>query len=114
PIHNAGHAAHPAVAITRNSKPPFHNNRVERYTLPPSLKFKLGENSRLLLQGYFQKDPSTGFHSGFPADATINTDHNGRRISPEFSDDDVGGKFSRTLSMLGYQFEHDFTPNLTF
>ena len=113
PIDKEGNAAYRLVGITRNDKTQYDNNRVERYLLAPSLKFKLGENSRLLLQGYFQKDPSTGFHSGFPADATINTDHNGRRISPEFSDDDEGGKFSRTLSMMGYQFEHDFTPNLT-
>ncbi len=114
PIDKDGNAAYRIVGITRNSETQFVNNRVERYMIAPSLKFRLGENSRLLLQGYFQKDPSTGFHSGYPADATINTDHNGRRISPNFSDDDEGGKFSRTLSMLGYQFEHDFTPNLTF
>lgn len=114
PIDKDARASYRILGITRNSETQFNHARSERYTIAPSLNFKLGDNTRLLLQGYFQKDPSAGFHSGFPADATINSDHNGRRISPRFSDDDEGAKFSRTLSMLGYQLEHDFSPNLTF
>lgn len=108
-------AAYRLTGLGRASDTQVAHTRRERYALAPSLLLQFGEDTSLLLQANLQHDPSAGFHSGLPADATLNTRHNGLRISPRFFDGEPGNDdYSRTQRLYGYQFEHRFNPDWSF
>lgn len=108
-------AAYRVTGLGRSSDTQVEHTRRERYALAPSLLLQFGDDTSLLLQANLQHDPSGGFHSGLPADATIDTRHNGLRISPRFFDGEPNWDgFRRTQRLLGYQFEHRFGANWSF
>ncbi|ALN65399.1 tonB-dependent siderophore receptor family protein [Lysobacter antibioticus] len=108
-------AAYRLVGLGRSSETQVEHTRRERYALAPSLLLQFGEGTDLLLQAYLQHDPDGGYHSGVPADATLDTTHNGRRISPRLFDGEPGrDAYSRRERLLGYRFEHRFGPNWSF
>lgn len=108
-------AAYRVTGLGRSSDTQVEHTRRERYALAPSLLLQFGDDTSLLLQANLQHDPSGGFHSGLPADATIDTRHNGLRISPRFFDGEPNWDgFRRTQRLLGYQFEHRFGGNWSF
>ncbi len=76
----------------------------QRQAIAPSFAFNISRDTHLLLGAYLQKDPEGGYHSGIPADASINVNHNGRHISRHFFDGDPSvEKYKRTQRFLSYQ-----------
>lgn len=109
PIGAEKSAAWRLVGIGRTMDSQVDHTRESRYAIMPSLQLDLTDRTSLLLQGYFQRDPHGGYHSGIPADASITAEHNGNRLSPSFFDGDPEfDRFYREQNMLGYQLEHAF------
>ncbi|SDE75871.1 iron complex outermembrane recepter protein [Variovorax sp. CF079] len=115
PVDSNGVAAFRVTALARKLDSQFDHVKEERRAIAPSLLIKPSKATRLLLQAYLQDDPEGSYHSGVPADGSINAKHNGRRISRYFFDGDPSiEKYHRTQRFVGYQFEHAFGEQLKF
>lgn len=115
PIGDNGAAAYRITAMGRSMDTQYDHVQEERYAIAPSLQLNFSPSTKLLLQAYLQHDPHGGYHGAIPADATINTNHNGRRIGRGFFDGDTAAnEFKRTQRMVGYQFEHAFNDQWQF
>lgn len=115
PVDANGVAAFRVTALARKLDSQFEHVKEERRAIAPSLLIKPSKDTRLLLQAYLQDDPEGSYHSGVPADGSINANHNGRRISRYFFDGDPSiEKYRRTQRFVGYQFEHAFSDQLKF
>lgn len=112
PVNEEKTAAWRIVGMGRTLDSQYDHVKESRYSIMPSVQLNLGEDTRLLLQGYFQRDPEGGYHSGIPADASINAEHNGSKLPRHFFDGDPEyDRFRRDQNMLGYQLEHAFNDN---
>ncbi|MDC7689847.1 TonB-dependent siderophore receptor [Vogesella indigofera] len=85
----------------------------ERYLLAPSLNWKIGDRTSLLLQAYLQKDPDTGWHGALPYAGTV-VPHNGKTIGTDFNDSSPTDGMSREQQFYGYQLAHDFGNGWSF
>ncbi len=100
------------VGVGRTADTQFDHTEEKRYAVAPTLAIDLSDETTLTLQGYLQREPDGGYHSGVPADGALFR-HNGRYISRHFFDGEPGtDKFERDQNMFGYQLEHRF--NETF
>ncbi|NYT85885.1 TonB-dependent siderophore receptor [Pollutimonas harenae] len=109
PVNDEGTAAWRVVGMGRSLDSQLDHAKESRYAIMPSLQLNLSDKTSLLLQGYFQRDPNGGYHSGIPADASITTDHDGNKLSRHFFDGDTTyDRFKREQNMLGYLLEHAF------
>lgn len=108
PIDPAGRLAYRLTGLADAADTQFDGAKEERYAIAPSLAVRLGEETRLTLQAYLQRDPEGGTHNGVPAEGSL-FPRNGQRISRGFFDGEPGReKFRRDQNMVGYQFEHRF------
>jgi iron complex outermembrane receptor protein len=115
PIDKDGVAAFRLTALTRSLDSQFSTVKEERQAIAASLAINPSRDTRLLLQAYLQDDPEGSYHSGVPADASLNANHNGRLISRYFFDGDSSvEKYQRKQRFLGYQFEHAFNDAWKF
>ncbi|WP_183012729.1 TonB-dependent siderophore receptor [Achromobacter sp. UMC46] len=115
PVDDNGKAAYRITGLGRSTDTQFDNTREERYAIAPQVMFNFTPDTSLLLQAYLQRDPSGGFHSGVPADASITNDHAGQRISRHFVDSDPdNNEFKRNERIFSYQFDHRFNDRWTF
>lgn len=115
PVDKDGVAAFRLTGLTRSLNSQFSTVKEERQALAASLAINPSKDTRLLLQAYLQDDPEGSYHSGVPADASLNASHNGRLISRYFFDGDPSvEKFQRKQRFLGYQLEHAFNDKWKF
>lgn len=86
----------------------------ERYTLMPSLTWKISPDTTLDVLAYIQREPEGGYHSGLPYEGTV-VPREGRRISRSlFEGEPDYEKYRRNQTMLAYTLEHDFSDAVTF
>lgn len=115
PIDDNGVMAFRLTALARKLDSQFDHVKEERQAIAPSLAINFSKDTHLLLQAYLQHDPDGSYHSGMPEDATINADHNGRKISRHFFDGDPSvDKYKRDQHFVGYQFDHRFNDQWSF
>ena len=115
PVDANGVMAYRLTALGRSLDSQFNQVKEQRQAIAPSLTIRPSKDTQLLLQAYLQHDPEGSYHSGVPADASINAKHNGRRISRYFFDGDPSvEKYQRTQRFLGYQFDHAFNDQWKF
>ena len=109
PLDDDKRIAYRVVGLAHASDTQFeHVAGEKRYAIAPTLAIDFDEDTTLTLQGYLQRDPEGGYHSGVPADGSLHL-HNGRRISERFFDGEPDrDRFERTQRMAGYQLEHRF------
>ncbi|KAA1174109.1 TonB-dependent siderophore receptor [Marinobacter salinexigens] len=85
----------------------------ERRAIAPSLTWDITDQTSLTLLAYLQQDPEGGYHAGLPYEGTA-TSRNGQTIDRSFFEGEPGyDEFSRDMSMVGYDFEHEFSPGLS-
>lgn len=115
PIDKDGVMAFRLTALTRSLDSQFSTVKEERQAIASSLAINPSKDTRLLLQAYLQDDPEGSYHSGVPADASLNANHNGRLISRYFFDGDSSvEKYQRKQRFFGYQLEHAFNDAWKF
>jgi iron complex outermembrane receptor protein len=115
PVDQDGVMAFRVAGLVRSLDSQFNTVKEQRQALSASLEIKPTDATRVLLQAYLQDDPEGSYHSGVPADASLNASHNGRLISRYFFDGDASvEKFSRQQRFLGYQLEHAFNDRWKF
>ena len=115
PVDQEGVMAFRVSGLVRSLDSQFSTVKEERQALAASLEVRPSDATRVLLQAYVQDDPEGSYHSGVPADASLNASHNGRLISRYFFDGDSSvEKFQRKQRFLGYQLEHAFNDQWKF
>lgn len=115
PVDKDGALAFRVAGLVRSLDSQFNTVKEQRQALAASLEAHPSDATRVLLQAYVQDDPEGSYHSGVPADASLNTSHNGRLISRYFFDGDPSvEKFRRQQRFLGYQLEHAFNDQWKF
>jgi iron complex outermembrane receptor protein len=78
-----------------------------QFSIAPVVSLSIGERTRLTLEGNYLNTPGS-FFAGLPAAGTILPNPNGqipRNSNP------TGGNLDRTLSIVGYRLEHQFSDN---
>jgi iron complex outermembrane receptor protein len=115
PVDKDGALAFRVAGLVRSLDSQFNTVKEQRQALAASLEAHPSDATRVLLQAYVQNDPEGSYHSGVPADASLNSSHNGRLISRYFFDGDPSvEKFRRQQRFLGYQLEHTFNDHWKF
>lgn len=115
PLGDSGTVAYRVTALARKLDSQFTGVEEERLALAPSLTIRPSKSTSLRLHAYLQQDPEGSYHSGVPANASLSTGQNGRKISRHFFDGDPGvEKFRRDQRIAGYQLEHAFNDHWTF
>ncbi|QBM17818.1 ferrichrome outer membrane transporter/phage receptor [Marinobacter sp. JH2] len=85
----------------------------ERRVIAPSLTWDITDHTSLTLLAYLQRDPEGGYHNALPYEGTVES-RNGQKISNTFFDGEPGyDRFSRDMTMVGYDLEHEFSPDWT-
>jgi iron complex outermembrane receptor protein len=84
----------------------------ERYSIAPSLTWKISEDTNITFLSNFQHDPKGEGPSFVPSSGSLRPNPNGQ-LHPNFqvSDPDFD-RTKRTQSVLGYLFEHRFDDSL--
>ncbi|MHC1481248.1 TonB-dependent siderophore receptor [Frateuria aurantia] len=112
PLGRSGRLSYRLLGLYRYTDTQTHHVSSERQALMPEFTYRFTQDTSLSVQVMLQNDPSGGQHGGLPADATINTDHNGHRISRHFFDGDPAqDQFFRKQRMFGYSFNHRFNEH---
>ncbi|HEX5737384.1 MAG TPA: TonB-dependent siderophore receptor, partial [Hydrogenophaga sp.] len=115
PLDEDGVMALRVSGLVRSLDSQFNTVQEKRQALAASLEINPSDATRVLLQAYLQDDPEGSYHSGVPADASLNASHNGRLISRHFFDGDPSvEKYQRKQRFLGYQLEHAFNDQWKF
>ncbi|HLV76804.1 MAG TPA: TonB-dependent siderophore receptor [Marinobacter sp.] len=85
----------------------------ERQAIAPSLSWDITDQTALTVLAYLQRDPEGGYHAGLPFEGTA-VSRNGQKIDTGFFEGEPDyDEFSRDMAMVGYDLEHDFSPNWT-
>lgn len=109
PLSKDGRISYRIASIYHYTDTQTRDVRSDRYAIMPSIRLQFTSDTVLSLQAYLQNDPNGGWHSGVPADASINANHNDRRISRHFFDGEPDrDQFYRRQRMFSYSFEHHF------
>jgi iron complex outermembrane receptor protein len=85
----------------------------DRAFVAPSLTYKPGDGTTLTLLGQYQHD-YTNSQNFLPYQGTVVSAPFGKISTHLFTGDPSIDRFTRDQTMLGYEFEHIFNPNVTF
>ncbi|MGB6240932.1 MAG: TonB-dependent siderophore receptor [Castellaniella sp.] len=99
---------------TRRTDTQVDQVKEERYTLMPSLSWRITPDTTLDLSAYVQREPEGGYHSGLPYEGTV-VPHEGRTISRSFFEGERDyDKYRRNQTLLSYALEHNVNDTATF
>ncbi|WP_131195536.1 TonB-dependent siderophore receptor [Lichenihabitans psoromatis] len=85
----------------------------DRAFVAPSLTYRTGDGTTLTLLAQYQHD-YTNSQNFLPYQGTVVAAPFGRIPTHLFTGDPSSDRFTRDQTMLGYEFEHIFNPNVTF
>lgn len=80
----------------------------QRYFIAPALTWKPTGNTTLTLLARHQEDPKAGFFNKLPAIGTALDNPNGQVPTDFYAGEPGVDKFDRSLTTVGYEFEHRF------
>ena len=104
-----------ATALYRDSKGEIDFQHNKRLLLAPTATLKLGNKTRLTGLFYYQHDRNLGGNGGFlPLYGTLLPNPTGLKISRSTNLDDPKTLFKRNQWAGGFDFEHNFTNDITF
>jgi iron complex outermembrane receptor protein len=104
-----------ATALYRDSKGEIDFQHNKRLLLAPTATLKLGSKTRLTGLFYYQHDRNLGGNGGFlPLYGTLLPNPTGLKISRSTNLDDPRTLFKRNQWAGGFDFEHNFTNDITF
>lgn len=84
----------------------------ERFGIFPTLEFRLGNHTRLIVRALYQRDPKAGSYGIQPREGTLIDHPSGQRVSQDFYDGDINfEKFNRIQMAFGYEITHAFNNN---
>lgn len=103
------------TALYRDSKGEIDFQHNKRLLLEPTATVKIGSNTKLTGLFYYQHDHNLGGNGGFlPLFGTLLPNPNGQKIRRSTNLDDPHTEFKRNQWAGGFDFEHNFNPNLLF
>jgi iron complex outermembrane receptor protein len=102
------------TALYRDRGDEVDHINAKRLLVAPTATLKLGPDTRLTVLMYYQYDEVNGGDGGFlPVYGTLLPNPNGM-IPRNVNLDDPRDKFIRNQGAIGWDFEHQFSPNITF
>ncbi len=102
------------VALARKKDAQAEPAEEERYLVAPSVDWRIGENTLMNFNLYYQDDPEQGIYSVLPATGLFKDNPNGRLDPDAFSGDANWNTADRQVLMAGYKINHNFNDNWTF
>ena len=102
------------TALYRDRGDEVDHINAKRALVAPTATLKLGPDTRFTVLMYYQYDEVNGGDGGFlPVNGTLLPNPNGM-ISRHVNLDEPRDKFVRNQGAIGWDFEHHFSPNITF
>lgn len=102
------------IALGRSRDGQQDGTAEERLVIAPSATWYVGDNTSLNLNAYYQDDPKAIPSTPMPATGTLNEASYGYLDSDTFVGDYIWGNVDKTVTMLGYKLNHDFSNDLSF
>lgn len=102
------------IALGRTRDGQQDGTEEERWVVAPSATWYIGDNSSLNLNAYYQDDPKAIPSTPLPAQGSLNEASYDQFDAETFVGDHNWGTVDKTVTMLGYKFNHDFSSDLTF
>ena len=102
------------VGLTRKRDSQAKTAEDERYVFAPSLDVRLGANTLLNLNAYYQKDPSAGIYNTVPSTGSVFGTPYGRLDTDFYAGDKNWNSYEREVWLPGYKLHHDFGGGWTF
>jgi iron complex outermembrane receptor protein len=102
------------IALGRERDGQQATTREERYLVAPSLTWRIGPNTRLNLNAYYQQDPKLIPSTPLPAVGTRLPAPYGELGADAYAGDANWAGMDRTVKMAGWKFEHRFNDSLSF
>jgi iron complex outermembrane receptor protein len=102
------------IALARRQDGQQVTTKEERYTLAPSLSWRISDATRLIFSIYHQQDPEMIPSTPLPALGTLHRASYGRLGSDAYAGDANWAGFDRDVTMVGWKLEHAFSDAVTF
>jgi iron complex outermembrane receptor protein len=102
------------IALGRQRDGQQATTREERYLVAPSITWRIGRDTKLNLNAYYQKDPALVPSTPLPATGTLNAASYGLLDSDAYAGDSNWAGMSRTVKMAGWKFEHKLNDAVSF
>ena len=106
--------AYSAVALARKRDGQAVTSENERYLFAPSVDWRLGDDTLLNFNLYYQNDPSAGIYNTVPAAGSVFGTPFGRLDTDAYAGDANWNTYEREVLMPGYRLNHDFGNGWTF
>lgn len=102
------------VALARQRDGQMRTTEEERYLFAPSATFQLADKTSLNVNLYYQDDPHAIPSTPLPSEGTVYEANWGKLDSDAYAGDANWNNVDRTVTMLGYKFNHEFNNGVTF
>src|SRR5690606_31201708 len=102
------------IALARRQDGQQKTTKEERYTLAPSLSWRISDATRLIFSVYHQQDPEMIPSTPLPALGTLRRASYGKLGSDAYAGDANWAGFDRDVTMAGWKLEHAFNESVTF
>lgn len=103
-----------AVGLARKSDGQAVTSENERYLFAPSVDWRVGDNTLLNFNLYYQNDPSAGIYNTVPAAGSVFSTPFGRLDTDAYAGDANWNTYKREVVMPGLRLNHDFGNGWTF
>lgn len=102
------------IALGRSRDGQQDGTEEERLVIAPSATWYVGDHTSLNLNAYYQDDPKAIPSTPMPAEGTLNEASYGYLDADTYVGDHNWGNVDKTVTMLGYKLNHDFSDDLSF
>ena len=110
-----GDALYRVVATGSRRDGPQETVETSNFSIAPSLRLRLSEDTEFTLLGKYRNDPDSGSYGALPYRGTVDPLGDGSKLDRDFYDGDENFEsFDRKTVQLGYEFSHWFNDSLEF
>jgi len=110
-----GDALYRVVATGTRRDGPQKTVDTANFSIAPSLRLRLSEQTELTLLAKYRNDPDSGAYGALPYRGTVDPLPDGSKLPRDFYDGDENFEsFDRKTIQLGYEFSHWFNDSLQF
>lgn len=99
------------VGLYSNGPSQIKHSDQQHWFIAPSSTFRLGNDTRLTLMGFYQRDAGGATFQFLPSTGTLTKTAYGYIDNDTFLGEPKWNRYDRTIGTLGWQFEHDFGDN---
>lgn len=102
------------VGLGRKQDGQAKTSENERRVFAPSIDWRIGANTLLNFNLYYQKDPSAGIYNTVPAAGSLYRTPHGKLDTDFYAGDANWNTYEREVLLPGFKLHHDFGKGWTF